>query len=369
MKVSHIGIPIILLALLAGCSSSEGLLSKRIDYRAAAVQAPSLEVPPDLTAPTTDDRYKVPVGSGESVATYSGYAQQGAAVQGSAASAVLPEVKDVTLARDGARRWLVVKDKADNVWAVVKKFFQENGLPIKSENQAAGIMETEWVENRAKIPEDGLRKLLGKAIDSVYSTGERDQYRVRLERAPDGVSTEVYITHRGMEEVSTSGSFKWQPRPNDPEMETIVLQRLMVRFGRDEAQAAGMLAGGDGSAPSPGKGSAVLKQATGGSVMVVHDTFDKVWRKVGLAIEGANLSMEDKDRAKGIYFLRPVKMESGWTDKLKFWKSDEKSGKRYRVIVKDGGAKSEVVVTDQDGAGGETANQILEVIYKSLINE
>lgn len=368
MKVSHIGITTAVLILLAGCSSSEGLINRKIDYRAAAVQAPSLEIPPDLTTPTGDDRYKVPMGSGESVATYSGYAQ-GAAAQGSAASTVLPEVKDVTLARDGARRWLVVKDRADNVWALVKKFFQENGLPIKSENQAAGIMETEWVENRAKIPEDGLRKLLGKAIDSIYSSGERDQYRVRLERAPDGVSTEVYITHRGMEEVLEGGSFKWQPRPNDPEMEAIVLQRLMVRFGRDEAQAASMLAGAGGASPSPGTGSAVLKQAAAGSVMVVNDTFDKVWRKVGLAIEGANLSLEDKDRAKGIYFLRPVKMESGWADKLKFWKSDEKSGKRYRVTVKDGGTKSEVIVTDQDGAGGETANQILEVIYKSIINE
>lgn len=368
MRVSHIGISATLLALLAGCSSSEGLINKRIDYRAAAAQAPSLEVPPDLTTPVGDERYKVPSGGGETVATYSGYTQ-GIAAQSRVASMVLPEVKDVRLEREGTKRWLVVKDKAENVWVLVKKFLQENGLPIKSEDQAAGIMETDWVENRAKIPEGGLRKLLGKVVDNMYSSGERDQYRVRLERAKDGLSTEVYITHRGTEEVldGSKTNFKWQARPSDPEMEAVLLQRLMVRFGISEAQAASAVAGAGSAAPLSGAGAAVLQQASGGgSVMVVNDTFDKVWRRVGLALESANLLLEDKDRAKGIYFLRPAKAESGWMDKLKFWKDDEKSDKRYRVNVKGGGAACEVSATDQNGAGDETTQKIIEAVYKNI---
>ena len=68
MKVLHAGISSVALISLVGCGAM-GLNNKRIDYRAGAVQVPSLEVPPDLTAPETDDRFKV--GEGEPVATYS----------------------------------------------------------------------------------------------------------------------------------------------------------------------------------------------------------------------------------------------------------------------------------------------------------
>ncbi|OGT00310.1 MAG: NlpBDapX lipoprotein [Gallionellales bacterium RIFCSPLOWO2_02_FULL_59_110] len=372
MKVLHIGISGITLVALIGCSSV-GLGTKRVDYRTGAVQVPSLEVPPDLTAPTGDDRYRVPQGEGESVATFSDYSKSStAAAQGRGVNAVLPEVKDVRLERDGARRWLVVKDKAENVWAVVKAFCQENGLPIKSENQAAGIMETEWVENRAKIPEDGLRKLLGKVIDSLYSSGERDQYRIRLERAPDGISTEVYITHRGMEEVldGSKTNFRWQPRPNDPEMEAIMLQRLMLRFGGVEAGSGGAAREASGTATvdaSGPVGTASLEETPDGKkLIVVNDAFDRSWRRVGLAIERAGLAVDDRDRAKGTYFLRQAKAEKGWLDKLQFWKDGENTHALYRVNIKDGGAACRVTVTDEKGASDETSRKIIEAIYKNI---
>lgn len=373
MKSLHIGISTVVLLSLAGCSS-DGFSNSRIDYRTAAVQVPSLEVPPDLTAPGADDRYKVPQGDGSTVATYSGYS---GAVQGRAvtAAAVLPEVKDVRLERNGAQRWLVVKDKPENVWNVVKAFLIENGLSVKSEDPASGVMETEWNENRAKIPMDGIRKFLGKVIDSVYSSGERDQYRVRLERAKDGESTEVYISHRGMEEVLDAGknSYKWQARPNDPEMEAVMLQRLMVRFGGSEAQAAAAVSGTGGAAAagiagaSGAPGTAALQQTSdGGAIIVVNDAFDRAWRRVGLAIERADFAVEDKDRAKGTYFLRPIKAESGWLDTLMFWRDDETAGKRYRVNVRDGGTACEVSVADQDGASDEVTRRILEAVYQNI---
>ena len=212
MKVLHIGISGIALVSLIGCSSV-GLSSKRVDYRSGAAQAPSLEVPPDLTAPGSDERYKIPQGSGENVATFSDYSKGGtAAEQGRGASAVLPETKGARLERDGTRRWLVVNDKPENVWLVVKAFLQENGLAIRSEDQAAGVIETEWAENRAKIPQGSIRNWLGKVLDSIYSSGERDQYRVRMERSKDGESTEVHLTHRGMEEILSAdqNTSKWR---------------------------------------------------------------------------------------------------------------------------------------------------------------
>ncbi|MCR4298856.1 MAG: outer membrane protein assembly factor BamC [Gallionella sp.] len=372
MKVLHIGISGIALVSLIGCSSP-GLGSKRVDYRSGAVQAPSLEVPPDLTAPGSDERYKVPQGSGENVATFSDYSKGGtAAEQGRGASAVLPETKGARLERDGAQRWLVVNDKPENVWLVVKAFLQENGLAIKSEDQAAGVIETEWAENRAKIPQGGIRNWLGKVLDSIYSSGERDQYRVRMERSKDGESTEVHLTHRGMEEILSAdqNTSKWQARPNDPEMEAIMLQRLLARFGGSGAKAASVMAADGGAATTSASGpagTASLEEIFDGSkIIVINDAFDRSWRRAGLAIERAGLAVEDKDRVRGIYFLHPAKGGKGWMDKLMFWQDDEDAGKRYRVNIKDGGAVCEVSVTDRDGANDETSGQILEAIYKNI---
>lgn len=377
MKVLQIGIYSVVLASLVGCSAV-GLGSKRVDYRSGAAQAPSLEVPPDLTAPARDERYKVPGSEGESVATYSDYSRGGAAERPTG-SAVLPEVKGVHLERSGAQRWLVVNDQPENVWPVVRAFFQENGLAIKSEDQASGVMETDWAENRAKIPQGTIRSVIGKVFENAYSSGEKDQYRARLERGKDGASTEVFITHRGMEEVLSAdqNTSKWQARANDPELEAIMLQKLMVRFGASEAQAGAAVSGAAAAgAPVPGEpaasslrgdGSASLQEIfDGSSIIVINDAFDRSWRRVGLAIERAGLAVEDKDRARGIYFLRPVQTEKGWMDKLMFWEDDEEGARRYRVTVKDGGAACEVSVTDQDGANDDATKQMIEAIYKNI---
>src|SRR3989338_330517 len=305
MKVLRIGISGIALVSLIGCSSTS-LGSKRVDYRSGAAQAPSLEVPPDLTTPGSDKRYTVPQGDGENVATFSDYSKGGAvAEQGRGASAVLPEVTGVRLDRNEAQRWLVVNDKPENVWFAVKAFLQENGLAIQSEDQAAGVMETEWAENRAKIPQGGVRNWIGKVFDSIYSSGERDQYRVRLERGKDDESTEIYITHRGMEEVLSAdqNTSKWQSRPNDPEMEAIMLQSLMTRFGGSAAKVADTA--GDAATRaatvhvSGATGAASLEKIFDGSkVIVMNDAFDRSWRRTGLAIERAGLTVDDRDRVK-----------------------------------------------------------------------
>ena len=99
---------------------------------------------------------------------------------------------------------------------------------------------------------------------------------------------------------------------------------------------------------------------------MVNDAFDRSWRRVGLAIERAGLAVEDKDRVNGIYFLRLAKAESGWLDKLQFWKGSEDTNRRYRVNVKDGGAACEVSVTDQDGASDDATKQMIEAIYKNI---
>ena len=367
MKVLQIGVSVAVLFSLVGCSSVGS--DKLVDYGAGAKQLPKLEVPPDLTAPETDDRYKVPQMDGAATATYSDYSK------GAVAGIVLPEVKGIRMERDGARRWLVVNENPEKVWSVVKVFWRETGLAINSEDQAAGVMETDWVENRAKIPQSAIRDVLGKVLDNVYSSNEKDQYLTRLERGKDGKSTEVYITHRGIEQVYTEDktSSKWQSRANEPELEAIMLQRLMVRFGASESQASKAVAdtktvisAPSGSAPEPA-GAATLREVSGGNVIItLNDAFDKSWRRVGLAIESAELAVEDKDRQMGTYFLRPIKVQSSWTEKLKFWKQSDPDGKHYRVNVRDGGTVCDVSVTDNDGASSNVTKRLTEEIYKHI---
>lgn len=371
MKSLHIAISTLVIVALGGCGAV-GMGSKRIDYRAGAVQAPALEVPPDLTVPSNEDRYKVPGSEGESVATYSGYSGGAGTADTAMRSRVLPQAVGVRLERSGGQQWLVVTDSPDAVWSVVKSFLGENGLSIKTEDQTAGVMETEWAENRANIPEDGLRKLIGKALDSIYSSGERDQYRVRLARTADN-ATEVHITHKGMEEVvaADGNTSKWQPRASDPELEAIMLQKLMARFGGDKQALAAVTAANtpvvNGSGAPVGDGKASVQDVFDGSrIIVINDAFDRSWRKAGLAIERAGLAVEDKDRTRGIYLLAAQKPESGWMDKLMFWQDSADSARRFRVNVKDGGAICEVAVTDEDGTSDDTTNKMIDAIYKHI---
>jgi outer membrane protein assembly factor BamC len=384
MKVLQVVISGVVLVTLASCSTlnADG---KRIDYGAASVKVPTLEVPPDLTSPVGDDRYKVPQGEGETVATYSDYSKSGSQNR----TGVLPDVPGVRMERNNAERWLVIKDKAENVWPVVEAFWQDLGLTISSENPAAGVMETSWAENRAKNSKSGSHDGVNEGFSNSYEASERDQYLTRLERSKDGASTEIYITHRGLKEEYSQAKHasQWVARPNDPELEAIMLQRLMVRFGASEARAASevaatssaqavsavavttAVAAASSAAPiaSEPAGMASLREISGGNtIIVVNDPFDRSWRKVGLAIDGAGLAVEDKDRDKGIYYLSPVKLEKGWLDTLKFWKSNEDTSRHYRVFVKDGGTSCEVSITDQDGASNKVSKQMLEAIYKNI---
>jgi len=277
---------------LGACSVLQG---DKIDYKSAAtVKTQSLEVPPDLTQLSKDSRYNVP---GAAV-TASGYQV------GQANAAVVPtaavSLGDVRIDRAGTQRWLVISRSADKLWEPVKDFWIENGFLLAQEQSNLGIMETDWAENRAKLPQDFIRNTLGKVFDSLYSTGERDKFRTRLERNETG-GTDIFISHRGMIEVYSSekkDQTVWQPRPADPELEAEFLRRLMVKLGVTEEQSKALVASG------VAKDSSRLTTVNGQPVVQLEDGFDRAWRRVGLSLDRTNFTVEDRDRSKGIYFVR-----------------------------------------------------------------
>jgi outer membrane protein assembly factor BamC len=367
-----------LLVILLGACSSLGIETKKVDYKSTG-KLPSLEIPPDLTRPSADDRYVVPDINPKGTATYSDYSRDRSGTQRSAtvASLVLPATKNVRVERDGNQRWLVVTGTPEQLWPEVRLFWQETGFIVNLELPEVGIMETDWAENRAKLDLGGFRNLLGSF--SPYETGERDKFRTRLERGVTPGTTEIYISHRGMEEIRTSAAgadnvieTKWQPRPPDPTLEAEMLSRLMTRFGIEEKRAKNEVAGAK-QAPARAR----LISGTDGSTLELNDQFDRAWRRVGLALDRVGFTVEDRDRSKGIYYVRYIdpqidvqtKKETGWLSRLAFWKSAEPpEPERYRIRVTDKQSGAFVNVLNKDGSleQSDTSSRILTLLYNQL---
>jgi outer membrane protein assembly factor BamC len=360
---------------LAGCSAVSNMLEgDRIDYKSAEkAKGPRLEVPPDLTQLQRDNRYAIPESS-KGVATASGYSLEQKTRPAADAAAVAPQAKgDLRIERDGTQRWLVVSQTPEQLWGPIKDFWQDSGFLINVESQDTGVMETDWAENRAKIPQDFIRNTLGRVFDSLYSTGERDKFRTRLERGPNG-TTEIFVSHRGAEEVLT-GSAKetsvWTARPSDPGLEAEFLARLMVRLGAEETKAKAAVA----NAPTLQARSKLLKTANGSSVQV-DESFDRAWRRVGLALDRVGFTVEDRDRSQGQYFVRYVdqnqdakdKESGGFFSKLFSSKDKDKKAARYRIVVKGTGDVSDITVQNNDGKQevSQTADKILGLLNDQL---
>jgi outer membrane protein assembly factor BamC len=361
---------------LAGCSSIDSLLEgNRVNYKSAG-KAPSLEVPPDLTQLQRENRFAIPEAN-RGTATASGYNLQQTTAAPSTVSSVAPKVTpDIRIERAGNQRWLVVNKSPEALWLQIKDFWQESGFLISLESPQTGLMETDWAENRAKIPQDFIRNILGKALDSAYSTGERDKFRTRLERGQDG-TTEIYISHRGAQEVlvgQQKDGTMWTPRPADPELEAEFLSRLMARLGVEESRAKTTVAS---VAAQPAR--AKLVKGGNGGYVEVDEGFERAWRRVGLALDRVGFTVEDRDRTQGLYFVRYVdqdrdaknKAEKGFLSRIFSFGSDDdkaKSAQRYRVAVKGSGEVSQVAVLNNDGRpeSSQTADKILSLLSEQL---
>ena len=361
--------------VLAGCSSL-GIEPKKIDYKSAsAVKAPTLEIPPDLTSPGRDDRFAVPDVAGKGTATFSAYSGERTS-RAQQQTDILPQIDKVHVERSGNQRWLVVSETPDKLWGTVKDFWQETGFVINIERPEAGVMETDWAENRAKIGDGLLRNTLGRLLDSLYSTAERDKFRTRLEPGAQPGTTEIYISHRGMYEIYVSegkDQTRWQPREADPELEAEMLRRLMVSFGSDQKRAEIEMAE---AKAKPADRAKLARGNDGAGTLEVQESFDRAWRRVGLALDRVGFTVEDRDRSKGLYFVRYVDPESdgqnkdpGFLSKLAFWKGSAPDPQtRYRIFVKDGSGATTVQVLSLEGGVDQsaTAKKILGLLYDQL---
>jgi outer membrane protein assembly factor BamC len=371
---------------LSGCSSLGSLFGDKVDYKSAGKAQP-LDVPPDLTRLQKENRYAIPE-TNRGTATASSYSlqQQGALASGvnepiaQGSNQIAPRaLGEIRIERAGNQRWLVLNQKPEVLYPLVKEFWLDSGFLINTELPDVGVMETDWAENRAKIPQDVLRKTLGRVLDSLYSTGERDKFRTRLERTASG-GTEIYISHRGAEEVlvgQNRDTTSWTARASDPGLEAEFLTRLMLRLGIAREQATAAVKGA--TAPAL---QAKLVQAPNATYVEVDEGYDRAWRRIGLALDRVGFTVEDRDRIQGIYFVRFVDIgtdaqgkavpEKGFLGRLfSFGKSDkDKDGERFQIAVKSGSNvnTTQVFVLGNDGKPATSANgsKILNLLNDQL---
>ncbi len=368
---------------LQACSS---VINPGIDYQSARTRAEPLDVPPSLVAPDRNDRFDVPGVSGQTLSEYE--KEQRANGVRPAGTGVLAQVPGVTVERDGAQTWLHVNLPPEEVWPVVHEFWQENGFIFSTDAPIIGILETDWAENRAKVPNDYLRNILGKVFDSLYSLGERDRFRTRLERASDG-GTDIFVTHRGLVEVVASveddEQTKWQDRPADPSLEAEFLKRLMLRFGETDpgalaqvAPAAGTNKQGNATAAAANQVAQII-ETPAGKRLQIGEGFDRAWRNVGLALDRTGFTVEDRDRSAGTYYVRYIDSENpeqkrpGAIARLFGAEEPEPALQKYRILVTEKAGQSEVAVLPPDDKtvfspeSAATSGRMLGLIKEQLL--
>jgi len=378
MKWRKVTVPCLVLALSltnTGCNLFPE--TKTIDYKSAG-KLPPLDIPPDLIKPAIDERYAIPELNSSGSTTFSSYNnERGGQLQAGTSSFLPASIQNVYVERAGTQRWLVVPQPPEIVWPIIKEFWQELGFLIKIEVPETGIMETDWAENRATIPQDFVRTFLSTFLDSIYSAAERDKFRTRLERNEAGV-TEIYISHRGMSEVVEGGNLQrtiWQPRQADPDLEAEMLSRLMLRFGVEEEKAKLELTTGRSTTQE----RAHIDQT--GSTLVLNEAFDRSWRRVGLALDRIGFTVEDRNRVEGVYFVRYLTPDKdskktgddeGILSGIMFWRSNDKAdpkATKYRIQVNNTETNiSKITLLNDDGTAvnSATTSRILKLLHEQL---
>ncbi len=394
------------LAALAGCSSIENLLSgEKVDYRSTSTRTTGLEVPPDLTQLAKDTRYQpssgvvsastfqtapatpgapvaaaapaAPGASGPAAATPTPPTLLAVAAAATATPTVAPTaVGAFKIERLGGDRWLSTTLTPEQVFPQVRTFWKDNGFNLAQDRPEAGVIETDWAENRAKLPNDLIRNSIGKLFENAYSTSELDKFRTRVERTPTG--SDIYITHRGMEEKyigERKEATVWQPRPADPSLEAEFLTRLMVKLGAKAEDAKATVAAAAAAPPAAPARARMLPDRPGPTLQV-DDGFDRAWRRVGLALDRSGFTVEDRDRGQGVYFVRYIdpafsgREEPNFFAKLfTFGKKDDGGLAKYRVkVTAEGSATSTVAVLDSQGKpeSGEAGKRIVGLLLDDL---
>lgn len=376
IKAVRIIFAVLLFTSFAACSYVDKVFpDKRNSAYKTSGKSGSLEVPPDLTKPSQNNSLDVPDINGTGTATYSGYvgANKQQASTPASSGGVLTSLKNIQYEHQGDKSWLVIKATPQQVWPRVRDFFVQNGFLITADNPSIGIMETDWAEDRSKISQGFLNRMFGGIFGGLYDSGLRDKYRVRMEKGVEDNTVEIYIAHRGLKEVlQGSDNYEegtvWVPRASDPELEVEMLKRLMIYLGMPAKKVNKTVAAARQSAPR----ATIATDTKGIESIVLQQDFSRAWRYTGMALDRVGFSVEDRDRSKGIYYVRysdadRARKKQGFFSRL-FSSKDSSLSQVYQVLVKEEGKVTRISIQGKDGKPdtSPTAKRILKLLQAQL---
>ncbi|VAW81612.1 hypothetical protein MNBD_GAMMA12-696 [hydrothermal vent metagenome] len=361
--------------VLISCGSKgtkSGKKGSKLNYKTSR-KGKSLEVPPDLNRPSQNNTLSVP---SSGTATLSGFKGKGARRSVASGSAVLPQQDKIKFVRNGSNYWLVVQGTPETVWGSVRQFWLQQGFILSIDNPTIGIMETDWAENRAKIAKGVVRRVIGKVFSGAYSSGLRDRFRIRLERGKNEGSTELFISHKGMKEEVQGGSLSptgtvWKPRKRDVELEVEMLKRIMVYIGVSKNRVKKLAK----NATTKGTSSIAYKSGKDdeGAFVDVGADFTQAWQVVGLALDRTGFNVVDRNRSKGIYFVKyndpehKGKKRKGF---FKMFKSKKKKGEalvyQVKIVSSDNSSRVRVFAKDGSTEKSSTGKRIITLLKENL---
>lgn len=295
--------------VLTACDSMNDLIGQdQVDYKSTVRGAP-LTLPPDLSSSQLGNpQYTAP---GEVVSASAYAASQQANATAAQRNEVLPQVAGMQVLRSGDTRWLQIDADPNTIYPRLITFWESEGFTISRDNPQAGIIETDWAENRAKIPGNFLRRVLGSIVDVVSDSGERERFVTRLERHEG--RTEVYINHSRMVETAMdrdATTFKWLPAPEDPGLNAVMLSRLMVFLGQQEQQAQDAVRHAQAVAATVAPAGGYRVDAASNTLSLPFAR-DDTWRRLGTALHAAGFTIDASDLSQGTYVVRYLDTDTG----------------------------------------------------------
>lgn len=348
-----------LLLGLTACSSSPEW--KGIYSTGDAKDFSKLDVPPDLSQPDISDNLALPniAADGSTYSAFSNTDYQGDKVTPAS-------LQGVKVLRDGEYQWLEINASAETLWSDLMVFFTELGFDIKREDKKLGVMETNWLENRASLSTNWFTRTLNK----IVSSGLQDKYRARLEKTRDPNITRLFITHRGLIEKGEADSggntiqLYWETRPSDPELEAEMYQRFLIYRGGEKGATKKLVTNAKAAERSH------IIEKDGMKVLQVNEGFARTWRRVGIALDRIGLLVDDRNRSGGLFYLQisdefreKIKGDKGWFASL-FSGDEVKLKDRYLLRVDDKDTQTFISIYETTGAKAD--ERFVSQLFKDL---
>lgn len=334
---------------------------KKYDYKnpSGTTTVKPLEIPPELS-PLPQGGLITPADTG--------------AENKAVAAEVIPSSPNAELQRDGNQRWLLVKQPPEVAWATIVQFWKDQGFQLTLEDARAGVLETDWAEDRSRMADDAIRRALSKTFDRMFSSGQKDRYRTRLERRPDG-KTDVFVSHqRKVEEFADENKtdVRWFRRPAEPEAEAFMLSQLLQKFGVSETEAKLQLekTAETGNENKTNVASGNSDKLELPSSIEIVDSFDRTWRRIGLGLDRNGFTVTDRDRSHGLYYIRyadPDSIRSNGVFGALFGDKDTRA-EEYQLEIVENAGKCTLRILDKNGkpSNSDTAKRILRLLQEQL---